>query len=112
MIRFIYIVQVRNSYTSISDEQLHAFISEILHGHPSTGYKRMRGFLLERGVKVTDVRVRLGMRIVDPIGVYQRTAQNRAIVRRKYYVKYSNQLWHLDTNMKLIRYKHLVHIIL
>lgn len=63
----------------------------------------MRGFLLQRGIKVTDVRVRLRMRTVDPVGVYQRTAQNRAIVRRQYHVAYSNQLWHIDTNMKLIR---------
>jgi hypothetical protein len=64
----------------------------------------MKGFLLNRGIKVTEHRVRDALKILDPVGVYQRTTQNRAIFRRQYFVEYSNQLWHLDTNMKLIRY--------
>lgn len=64
----------------------------------------MRGFLLQRGIKVPENRVREIMRVVDPSGVYQRTSANRAIVRRVYFVQYSNDLWHIDTNMKLVRY--------
>lgn len=63
----------------------------------------MKGFLLNQGVKATDLRIRIAMRTVDPGGVYQRTLSNRAIVRRQYRVSFFNQLWHLDTNMKLIR---------
>lgn len=79
-------------------------ILDILLSHPSTGYKRMKGYLLERRIKVTDLRVRNAMRYVDPLGVAQRTQQNRIIMRRVYYVQYSNQLWHIDANLKLIRY--------
>ena len=63
----------------------------------------MKGFLLSRGIRATDYRVRESMRKVDPEGVYYRTLTSRAIVRRQYFVKYFNKLWHLDTNMKLIR---------
>ena len=65
----------------------------------------MKGFLLSSGVKVTDHRVRAVMRVTDPLGVYHRTQTNRAIVRRQYFVTHFNELWHLDTNMKLIRYE-------
>jgi len=78
-------------------------VTSILMELPNTGYKRMKGYLLQRNIKVTDLRVREVMRTVDPQGVYLRTLSNRAIVRRVYYVKYSNSMWHLDTNMKLIR---------
>ncbi|CAG7834148.1 unnamed protein product [Allacma fusca] len=50
-------------------------------------------------------RLREAMRVVDPWGVHERLLQNRAVKRRSYFVKYSHSLWHLDTNMKLIRYK-------
>jgi hypothetical protein len=98
------ILQVRASYSNISNEDLHQKIVQILTTFPNTGYKRMKGFLLAEGLKLTDQRVRESMRLVDPAGVYQRTLSNRAIVRRQYNVEYFNQLWHLDTNMKLIRY--------
>jgi hypothetical protein len=84
--------------------ELDAKVSEILQTFPNTGYKRMKGFLLAEGIKVIDQRVREIMRRVDPGGVYQRTLWYRAIVRRKYFVTYFNELWHLNTNMKLIRY--------
>lgn len=66
----------------------------------------MKGHLLHRNIKVTDQRVREIMRFVDPVGVYQRTIQkNQLIRRRRYFVEYSNQIWHIDGNHKLIRYE-------
>jgi hypothetical protein len=97
------LLQIRGTYSNITDLDLNQVILEILSTFPNTGYKRMKGFLLSRGIKVTEYRIRDLLRTLDPIGVYQRTTQNRAIFRRQYYVDYSNQLWHLDTNMKLIR---------
>ena len=52
---------------------------------------------------MTENSVREVMRVADPQGVYQRTQQNRTIVRREYYVQFSNQIWHIDGNLKLIR---------
>ncbi len=65
----------------------------------------MRGYLLQQGTKVTELMVRDVMRTVDPDGVFHRTAQNRAIVRRIYYVKYSNDLWHLTISFLLDLYE-------
>jgi len=79
-------------------------IQGILLTHPNTGYKRMKGYLIDRGIKVTEIRIRDLMKLADPFGVYCRTVQrNRVIRRRQYYVEYSNQLWHIDANLKLIR---------
>jgi hypothetical protein len=75
----------------------------ILSEFPNTGYKRMKGFLMSRNIKVLEYRIRELMREVDPQGVYQRTRSNRAIVRREYFVRYSNEMWHIDTNLKLVR---------
>ena len=102
MINFVYL-QARSSYTQISEDELSSKIASILHRFPNTGYKRMKGFLLNEGVIVPDRVVRIAMRSADPAGVYQRTLTNRAIVRRQYNIQYFNQMWHLDTNMKLIR---------
>jgi hypothetical protein len=63
----------------------------------------MKGFLLQMNIKVTEHRLREIMREVDPEGVFQRTRENRAIVRRVYFVRYSNEIWHIDTNLKLVR---------
>lgn len=95
--------QVSSSYTDIDDEQLRGVVTEILLNHPNTGYKRMKGFLLMRGIKVTEVRVREVLRIADPQVVYQRTPLHRVIVRREYYVDFNNQMWYIDGNLKLIR---------
>jgi len=94
-------LQVKSSYSEITDDELDSKVSEVLLEFPNTGYKRMQGFLLSRHLKLTQNRVREVMRRVDPEGVYHRTQQNRAIVRRQYFVRFSNFLWHIDTNLKL-----------
>jgi len=67
----------------------------------------MKGHLVSRGIRVSEERVRGIMRICDPLGVYQRTIRrNRTIRRRQYYVKYSNESWHIDANLKLVRLVH------
>ena len=82
-------MQVSATHTDVSDEDLQMKVRDILAEFPIT--------------RVTDYRVRDVMRRVDPEGVYARTLCNRAIVRRQYFVTYFNELWHLDTNLKLIR---------
>jgi hypothetical protein len=98
-----FIFQVRHTYTQISREELGRAVSSILNEFPNTGSKRMMGYLLSSNINVTQYRVREVLREVDPLGVLQRTSQNRAIYRRQYYVPYSNTMWHIDTNMKLVR---------
>lgn len=95
--------QISQTYTDIDDDQLDSVIQDVLSTNPQTGYKRMKGFLYSRGVKVTTLRCLRALRRVDPIGVEIRRGQNRAIVRRQYFVTYSMEIWHIDTHHKLIR---------
>jgi len=82
---------------------LHEAIFEVLLEYPDTGYKRIKRFLKWKGIRVTEQRVRQAKRLVDPEGVDDRRSQNRATVRRVYHVNYSNRIWHIDANIKLIR---------
>jgi hypothetical protein len=102
---YIYLIpQVQDTYSRISDQELSDLVFSILTNLPNTGYKRMKGYLHVQGIRVTDQRVREVMRLVDPQGVYYRTTKrNRIIRRREYNVKYSNWIWHIDGNLKLIR---------
>ena len=45
-------ISVRNKYSSVSDEELDNIILDIKTNFPNTGYKRMNGFLSQRGYTV------------------------------------------------------------
>ena len=64
----------------------------------------MKGYLNARGLRVQYSRIYKSMRAVDPSGIASRRAiRNHTIRRREYYVKYSNEIWHIDSNIKLNR---------
>ena len=63
----------------------------------------MLGHLNARGMRVQEKRVRRSFHRVDLEGVIKRRISLRTIQRRKYNVKGSNSLWHIDGKHKLIR---------
>lgn len=63
----------------------------------------MTGFLLARGLRVQQERIRESMRRVDPEGVLLRALQLNTVNRGQYSVYSPLALWHIDTNHKLIR---------
>ena len=79
-------LSLRNNYSKMSDEDLDNLVLEILHNVPNTGYKRMRGFLSQRGHTVQQDRTREITRRVDPEGLLLRGLQMRVINRRQYCV--------------------------
>ena len=96
-------ISVRNKYSSVSDEELDNIILDIKRNFPNAGYKRMNGFLSQRGYTVQQHRVIESMRRVDPEGVLLRRLEMRVINRRHYHVAGPQCLWHIDENHKLIR---------
>jgi hypothetical protein len=92
-------------FTKFSDDELDCCINQVLVDFPNTGYKKMRGYLLSRGIIVQERRTRESMRRVDPEGVILRCLQSRPVLRRKYCVAGPLSLWHMDGNHKLIRLK-------
>ena len=93
----------RSVYSTITDDELDNLLSTIISENPQTGYKRMIGYLKVRNIIVQEKRLREALRRVDPEGVLLRSLQLKVISRRKYKVKGTNSLWHIDGNHKLIR---------
>ena len=96
-----YGIRVRDTYSDISDIALKDLIIEAHLSFPNAGYRFVRGWLHQRGLRIQESRIRQLMREVDPIGVTNRFF--RSIHRRTYSVSGPQALWHLDGNHKLIR---------
>ena len=96
-----YGLSVSALYSEISDRELDRLVDDIRGSFPNCGYRMMDGHLRQRGIRVTQARIRDSMHRVDPQGVLQ---WREAVQRRKYRVSSPLALWHIDGNHKLIRY--------
>ncbi|KAI7789967.1 hypothetical protein IRJ41_014317 [Triplophysa rosa] len=67
----------------------------------------MRGLLRADGLFVQRRRVRETLTQIDPAAAARRWSS--AIARRVYHVPHPNSLWHIDGNMRLIRWGFVVH---
>ena len=90
-------------YSTITDDELDNLLSTIILENPQAGYQRMTGYLKVRNIIVQEKRLGETLRKVDPEGVLLRSLQLKVISQRKYKVKGTNSLWHIDGNHKLIR---------
>ena len=96
-------LKISNTYSNISDGELDQQVLSILQDLPKTGYRQMVGFLKARGIRFQEKRVRRSMLRVDMEGVLSRSVELTTIRRRKFKVKGTKSLWHIDGNYKLIR---------
>lgn len=104
-----YGLSIRGEYSGITDLALDDAVRSIKLEHPHSGYRMVMGFLNTRGLRLQESRVRCSLRRVDPLGVASRWSRNRAINRWRYCVPHPNAVWHLDGNMKLVRWGFVVH---
>ena len=104
-----YGLSISSTYSDIGNDDLDEMVRGILQDFPRTGYQRMMGFLKDRNVRIQEDRMRQCMRRVDFAGVIQRSIELTVIKRRKYRVKGTNSLWHIDGNHKLIRWNFVIH---
>ncbi len=98
-----------NGHADIQDCELDHAVQDIFASFPNCGIRRMKGFLLSRGLNIQWDRVRASMWRVDPTGLLLRTTQLNTLQRRKYSVPETLALWHVDGNHKLIRWRFVVH---
>ena len=98
-----YNLSIKNSYASLSDQELDDIVIEISSQFKNCGYKAMQGHLLARGFKLQEERVRQSMRRTDPEGTFVRALQLKVTHRRVYNVQGPLALWHIDGNHKLKR---------
>ena len=61
-------LSVRSTYSRIDNGELDQMIHNILTEFSNTGYRRMTGFLMSRGLRIQQCRIREAMRRVNPAG--------------------------------------------
>ena len=89
---------------------LDIIVSSICTEFPNCGIRRMKGFLLARGIRIQWERVRVSLWRVDPEGILLRSMQLNLVRRRHYSVPVGPlSLWHLDGNHKIIRWGFVIH---
>ncbi|KAI7801282.1 hypothetical protein IRJ41_003217 [Triplophysa rosa] len=101
-------LSVRDLYSTCTDEELDALVTEVKNSMPDAGYRMVRGALLAQGHRVQWDRVCASMHRVDSVGVLSRMTNIRCIARRRYAAPYPKYMVHIDTNHKLIRYNFVI----
>ena len=100
-------LNISQTFSEITDAELKSVIESILQQTPYAGETYIRGGLVARQIFVQRNRVRECLRLLDPVG---RAVRKRVTIQRRMYnVAASNELWHVDTNHKLIQWRFVVH---
>ena len=94
-------------YDVITDDEVDDILRIYKTTHQNDGEKVIRGHLRNLGLTIPRQRVRASIHRIDPEGVKARA--RTTIKRRKYQVGAANEVWHMDGNHKLIRWKFVVH---
>ena len=92
---------VSGEYSDLTDDDLCSLVSEIQEQFPTCGNRQMAGYLLSRGFRVQQSRIRETQRRIDPEGTIMRRL--KCLYRRRYSVAGPRSLYHMDGNHKLIR---------
>ena len=91
----------------MTDRELDDKIRLIKQTHPHDGEVMITGHLQQEGICLSRHRIRASIHRVDPTGVAERGS--KAVKRRVYTVRYPNDVWHIDRNHKLVRWRFVVH---
>ncbi|XP_076091352.1 uncharacterized protein LOC143063230 [Mytilus galloprovincialis] len=100
-------LQVRSSYSTITDDQLEEKVAEYNREHPNAGAMEVHSYLKTQGISIQRDRCRAVLTRVDSAGAAKRWSCT--IQRRQYKVPTANSIWHLDTHHSLGRWGIVVH---
>ena len=100
-------LNVTDTFSLIEDDELDRIIQDILRLTPYSGETYVKGALQGRGITVQRARIRASLFRIDPVG--RAIRRRRKIVRRTYNVTSPNNLWHIDSNHKLIPWRFVIH---
>ena len=92
----------KQGFTIISDQELDKEVERLTQEFPYCGESMLGKMLARKGIVVQRFRLRESLRRVDETGIAERTRGR--LHRRIYNVKGANDLWHIDTNHKLVRW--------
>ncbi|KAF0028001.1 hypothetical protein F2P81_019088 [Scophthalmus maximus] len=94
-------------YNGLTNQELNQIVTEVLQRTPNAGEAYITGSLRSRGLRIQRWRIRQSLHEVDPVG---RSIRRRHAIRRRIYdVQTSNELWHFDSNHKLVRWRIVFH---
>lgn len=94
-------------HLQISDLALDNMIKEIMSHTQHCGETYIIGGLRAKNIRVPRRRVRERINIIDAAGRALR--RHGAIKRRVYNVKEANNLWHMDSNHKMVHFRFIYH---
>lgn len=92
----------KHTFSEISDHALDEVVRQLTENFPNCGENMIGQMLRGKGVTVQRFRLRESLHRVDEGGILRRSRGR--LCRRVYNVKGANQLWHIDTNHKLVRW--------
>ena len=94
-------------FSTMLDPPLDSLIKRFKDLHPNAGIRYIRGFLLQRGMRVQRSRIVASLSRVD--GVAKVILRNKTIKRREYKSAQPNALWHMDGHHKLGPWGFVIH---
>lgn len=97
----------RQQYSPVNNQILDIVVASIQRQFPNCGHRMMQAHLRSMGLTVQRHRIRDSLVRVDPIGAALRWSA--VVPRRTYRVPCPNALWHIDSNLSLIRWKFVIH---
>ena len=97
----------RQPFSTMLDPLLDSLIKGFKDSHPNAGIRYIRGFLLQRGMRVQRSRIVASLSRVD--GVAKVILRNKTIKHREYKSARPNALWHMDGHHKLGPWGFVIH---
>ena len=94
-------------FDNITDTQLDELTKNYKKKHPFDGERSFIGHIRSQGLKIQRGRLRDSIHRVDPINTARRWHDVTA--RKVYDVRGPHALWHIDSNLKLVRWGFVVH---
>lgn len=96
-----------NTYSNITESDLDDLLCELKCEHPTYGEVMLQGFLLSMNINVPRAKLRQAIHRVDHANTLHRRSQ--VIRRRVHCTPYPNEMWHIDGNHKMIRWRLVIH---
>ena len=79
-------LSIRRQYAQLTDSELDGIITEICQQYPTCGNRQLQGYLVSRGFRVQQIRIREAHRRIDPEGSLMHRLS--AMHRRSYSVQH------------------------
>ena len=95
-------LNIECEYSKISEDDIDILVAKNRKLHPYSGEREVIGHLKSLGLKIQRYRIRESIYRCDPINTALRWCE--PVQRRPYSVLSPSSLWHIDSNLKLVRW--------